>query len=162
MADIFADGNTRVSYVPTIANIAAPTTTELNAGTLLHDTITADGLVGFEAETAEVDTTALSSTFDTKLPGRASFSGTMLRLKKQNTNPAADTVFNLLATNVAGYIAIRRSLAATTAWASSQKLAIYPIQCGEVKFLTPEANTVERYEVPTMITATPQQRAVVA
>jgi hypothetical protein len=36
MADIIVDGQTRVAYVPTIANIAAPTTTELNAGTLLQ------------------------------------------------------------------------------------------------------------------------------
>jgi hypothetical protein len=83
----------------------------------------------------------------------------MLRLKKQS---GTDTVFNLFVTNLAGYIAVRRSIAATTAWASSQKLAIYPFQAGEVKFLTPEANTVERYEVPTMITSTPQQRATVA
>lgn len=159
MPDIFADGNTRVAYVPTIANIAAPTTTELNAGTLLHDVITADGLEGFEASTAEVDTTALSSTFDTKLPGRASFSNTMLRFKKQS---GTDTVFNLFVTNLAGYIVVRRSIAATTAWASSQKVAVYPFQAGEIKLLKPEANTVERYEVPTMITSAPNQRSAVA
>ena len=33
MADIIVDGQTKVYYVPTISNIAAPTTAELNAGT---------------------------------------------------------------------------------------------------------------------------------
>jgi len=61
VADIFADGNTRVAWVGAISNIASPTTTELNAGILLQSVITADGLMGFEATTAEVDTTSLAS-----------------------------------------------------------------------------------------------------
>ena len=39
MADIIVDGMTKVSYVPTIANIAAPTVAELNAGTALQSTL---------------------------------------------------------------------------------------------------------------------------
>ena len=58
MADIIVDGKTRVAYVPTIANIAAPTTTELNAGTLLQSTLIPAGLEGFENSTAEVDNTS--------------------------------------------------------------------------------------------------------
>ena len=83
MADIPVDGNTRVAWVPTIATKTAPTTTELNAGILLQSFITADGLAGFEPETADVDTTSLASTFNTVTNGRDTFSGTMLRLKKQ-------------------------------------------------------------------------------
>jgi hypothetical protein len=47
MADITADGKTRVYWVTTISNINAPTTTELNAGIALQATMTADGLNGF-------------------------------------------------------------------------------------------------------------------
>ena len=84
MPDITADGKTRVSWVPTIANINAPTVSELNAGILLQTTITADGLIGFKPDTADVDTSALDSLFNTVVNGRTSFSGTMLRLKKQS------------------------------------------------------------------------------
>jgi hypothetical protein len=67
---VFADGNTRVAFVGSISNIALPTTTELNAGILLHDTITDDGLMGFEATSADGPDTPLSGEFDTKYPGR--------------------------------------------------------------------------------------------
>ncbi|MEO3922714.1 hypothetical protein ABGB07_02345 [Micromonosporaceae bacterium B7E4] len=160
MADVFADGNTRVAFVPAISNIASATTTELNAGTLLQNYITADGLMGFEATTAEVDTTALASTFDTKTIGRDSFSGTGLRLKKQTYG--SDTPFSTLTRGTSGYIVIRRGIAETTAWASAQAIEVYPVTCGQTKYLAPEANSVQRYEVPTPITAAPNLRAVVA
>ena len=159
MADIYVDGFIRVAFVPTIANIAAPTTTELNAGTLLSSIVTADGLVGFEASTAEVDTTALDSTFDTKGIGRDSFEGTMLRLKKQD---GTDTVYNLLTRGTTGYIVIRRDVASATAWTAAQKVEVFPIVCGRERNLAPEANTVRRYEVPTMVTSAPNLRATVA
>lgn len=159
MADIPVDGNIRVSWVTTIANIAAPTVAELNAGTILTDKVTSDGLVGFEATTAEVDTTSLDSTFDTKTIGRDSFDGTMLRLKKQT---ATDTVFNLLTRGTAGYVVIRRDIASATAWTIGQAVEVHPAVCGRERNLAPEANTVRRYEVPTPITSAPNLRAVVA
>lgn len=146
--------------MPTIANNAAPTTTELNAGILLQSTLTADGLVGFEATTAEVDTTSLASTFNTKNIGRDDYSGTLLRLKKQTLG--ADTIRNTLTRGTAGYVVIRRGLAETTAWTSAQAVEVYPIICGRRKELTPTANSVLKYEVPTPITAAPSPDAVIA
>lgn len=160
MADIIVDGMTRVYYVPTIANNAAPTVAELNAGTNLTSTLTAAGLEGFEASPGEVDNTALSSTFDTRLPGVSSFSGTRLILKKQ---AAGDTVFTLLtAFNTAGYIVIRRNLAQATAWATSQAVQVYPINTGQYDYLAPERNTTSRYWVATPISAAPTYNAVTA
>lgn len=160
MADVFADGNTRVAFVPTISNIAAPTTTELNAGTLLQSYITSDGLMGFEATTAEVDTTSLASTFNTKTIGRDDFSGTGLRLKKQTYG--SDTPYTTLTRGTSGYIAIRRGVTESTAWTSTQAVEIYPVTCGQTKHLAPEANSVQKYEVPTPITSAPNLRAAVA
>lgn len=160
MADIFSDGMTRVAYVASISNQAAPTTTELNAGILLQSLITADGLVGFEATTADVDNSALDSTFDTVGIGRDSYSGTLLRLKKQTVG--ADTAYATLIRGAAGYIVIRRDVASTTAWASADAVEVYPIVCGRRKRLAPEKNTVTRYEVPTKITSAPSPDAVVA
>ncbi|HEX6873685.1 MAG TPA: hypothetical protein VF163_21510 [Micromonosporaceae bacterium] len=160
MADSLADGRTRVAYVPAIANIAAPTTTELNAGILLHDVITPDGLVGFEASTADVPTDALGSEYDTVDVGRDSFSGTMLRLKKQSSG---DTTYTTLgAKGVEGYIAIRRDMAKGTAWASSQALEVYPIKTGRRRNLPPEKNSVRKYEVPCKIWQEPNLDAAVA
>lgn len=160
MADVFADGNTRVAFVGAISNIAAPTTTELNLGTLLQSYITADGLMGFEATTAEVDTTSLASTFNTKSIGRDDFSATGLRLKKQTYG--SDTVFSLLVRATTGYIVIRRGVTETTAWTATQAVEVYPVVCGQRKMLAPEANSVQKYEVPTPITSAPSLTAVVA
>jgi hypothetical protein len=159
VADIPVDGKTRVAYVAAISNKAAPTVAELNAGILLQEKITADGLIGFEAETADVPTTSLASEFDTVTVGRDSFSGTMLRIKKQD---GTDTIFDTLQKGVRGYIVIRRYLAQTTAWAAAQKVNVYPIICGRERELQPEANTVARYEIPTKIEEEPVLRATVA
>jgi hypothetical protein len=159
MADITADGKTRVYWVSTIANIAAPTTTELNAGIALHSTMTADGLNGFRPDTADVDTSALDSTFNTTVNGRTSFDNTMIRLKKQS---GTDTIFTTLVRDTAGYLVIRRSITASTAWASAQAVEVYPALCGEVARVDPEPNTVERYEIPMKITSSPSLRAAVA
>lgn len=160
MADVYADGNVRVSYVAAISSQAAPTTTELNAGIQLQSTLTPDGLVGFEATTAEVDNSALNATFDTKTIGRDSYSGTMLRFKKQTVG--SDTIRTTLTRGTTGYIVIRRGIAETTAWASTQQIEVYPIICGRRKEITPTANSVMKYEVPVMITASPSPDATVA
>jgi hypothetical protein len=159
MADITADGKTRVYWVTTISNINAPTTTELNAGIALQSTLTADGLNGFQPETADVDTSSLDSTFSTMVNGRTSFSNTSLRLKKQS---GTDTIFTTLVRDTAGYVVIRRSVTATTAWASSQAVEVYPALCGEVARMDPEPNSVERYEIPIKVTSSPALRAAVA
>lgn len=161
MADIIVDGMTRVAFVPTIANIAAPTVAELNAGTLLQSTLIPAGLEGFESTTAEVDNTSLASTFDTKLPGRVGFSGTGLVLKKQD---GTDTVFNALTTpNTNGYIVIRDGVAQATAWTVADKVEVHPVRTATHSILgRGEANSLLRYRVPTPITSQPNLKALVA
>lgn len=160
MADIIIDGFVRVAFVPTIANIAAPTTAELNAGTLLHSTLIPGGLEGFEPDPGEVDNSAFDSTFDTKLPGISGFSGTRLIFKKQD---GTDTIFNLLKVfNTAGYVVVRRDLSAATAWAAAQKAEVYPIRTGAFSKVAPERNSVSKWWVATPISSAPNQDATVA
>jgi hypothetical protein len=159
VADSSSDGRTRVTYTANVANIGAPTTAELNAGTALEALITADGMAGFQPETADVDNSALNSTFSTVTTGRASFSGTGLKLKKQS---GTDTVYNLLTYGTAGYIVIRRDVSAGTAWAASQAVEVYPIVCGEVQNQDPAPNELHKYLVPLKITSQPNLRATTA
>lgn len=159
MPDIVVDGLTRVWYVPTIANINAPTTTELNAGITLAGVMTPDGLTGFEPTTADVDNSALNSTFDTKTIGRDSFSGTKLIFKKQS---GTDTTYNTLTRGTTGYIVVRRYIAESTNWASTQVVEVYPVIFGQTRNLAPTANTVTKWEVDTKITTSPAIRSAVA
>ncbi|TBL44239.1 hypothetical protein EYA84_02005 [Verrucosispora sp. SN26_14.1] len=159
MADIPGDGKTRADWVPAIANKNAPTTSELNAGIRVSQWATADGLAGFRPETADVPVTGLEDTFDTNTNGRRSFSGTMMRFKKQT---GSDVVYTTMTPDTEGFIVIRRSVAAATAYASGQDVQVYPVICGETAWLDPEANTVERFEVPLKMREQPALRAVVA
>jgi len=160
-----ADGRTRVTWTAAIAAQALPTVAELNAGLLLsgnppNSLITPDGLIGFEPTTGDVPTDALDSTFDTVDVGRISFSGTMLRLKKQTGTDTAYTTLGVL--GVAGFIVIRRDVTSTTAWASAQAISVYPVKSGEVRDLAPEKNSVRKYEVPLKIYIAPSIHAAVA
>lgn len=159
MPDSLADGRTRVAWVPSIANINAPTVAELNAGTLTHANMTPDGLVGFEADTADVDNSALDSTFDTKVAGRASYSGTMLRLKKQT---GTDLLYNFFVRDLTGFVVVRRDVAAATAWAAAQAVEVYPAVTGETRLLAPEGNSIRKYEVPIKVSAQPNLRSTTA
>lgn len=159
MADIPGDGKTRTDWVPAIANKNAPTVSEMNAGIRVSQWMTADGLAGFRPDTADVPVSGIEDTFDTNTNGRRSFSGTMLRFKKQT---GSDTVYTTMTPDTTGFIVIRRSLPAATAYASAQPVQVFPVICGETAWLDPEPNTVERFEIPLKMTAQPSLRATVA
>jgi hypothetical protein len=159
MSDFAVDGMTRVAWVPSIANLAAPTVAELNAGIILTFLITRDGLMGFEPTTAKVDNSSLGDVFDISTPGTDSFNDSGFRLKKQKPT---DIVYATLVKNTAGFTVIRRDIDRNTAWATGQAMETYPSTCGRRKRLSPEKDTTTRYEVPIMITSEPNLDAIAA
>lgn len=163
MADIIVDGRTRVSFVPSIANIAAPTVAELNAGTILTLMLVPTGLENFENTTALVDNTSMASTWDTSLPGRQSMSGTpSLLLKRQDAG--SDPVFTLLTTpNTNGFIVVRDELDQAAAWATAQRMEVYPVRTAAHSMVgRNETNSVLKYRVPTPVTGPPALKAISA
>lgn len=159
MPDIIGDGKERWDHVPAIANIAAPTTTELNAGIRLSQWMTKDGATGFAPETADAPTSNMESTFDTNVNGRRSFSNPRIRLKKQS---GTDTAYDTLLPDVTGFLVRRKSITATTAYASAQKVQVFPVMYGEASWLDQDDNMPERYDIPVKITSQPNLRAAVA
>lgn len=159
MADIPGDGKLRVDWVPAIANKNAPTTTELNAGIRVSQWMTADGFSGFKPATADVPTSGIEATFDTNVNGRRSFSNPMLRFKKQS---GSDTVYTTMLPDATGFIVVRRSMTAATAYASGQAVQVYPVMCEETAWVDPDPNTVERFEIGLKMTDQPALRAAVA
>lgn len=157
MSDLLDDGNTKVSFVTTIANIAAPTTTELNAGTSLETYITPSGLQ-IKASTASVDTSSLASTFTTQGVGRRSYT-VAVEFKRQTPT---DTAYNLLPYKTSGYLVVRRTTTATTSWASSQVVEVYPVTAGEPEMAPPAPNEVAKFTSNMMVTTDPNTRAVIA
>jgi hypothetical protein len=157
--DIIGDGKEAWWWVPTISNVNAPTTTEINAGIRVSQWMTKDGATGFAPDTADAPTSNIETTFDTNTNGRRTFSGPRLRFKKQS---GTDTVYATLTPDATGYLVRRKSLAATAAVASTQPVQVFPVICGETAWLDVEDNMPERFDVPVKITAEPKLRAAVA
>jgi hypothetical protein len=159
VAFIPVDGFTRVFWVSSISNIAAPTVAELNAGISLTATMTPDGLQNFQLDTADIPNATLASTFDSVDVGRVSSKNAALRLFKTT---ATDTIYNTLVKGTAGNVVVRRDIDQSTAFASSQAIEVYPSKCGETRRIDPAANEETMYEIPIKMTAQPNLRAVVA
>jgi hypothetical protein len=158
MSDLINDGMTKVVWASSIANINAPTTTELNAGQDFTPRITPDGLK-LDPTTADVDTSSLASTYDTKTVGRIGVDAE-LTFKRGTTTPE-DLPYATLKYGVSGYLVVRRGVAYATAWTAAQKCEVYPIVCGERANVAPAANEVMKFSSPMKVTSTPATDATV-
>ncbi|MFF7191768.1 hypothetical protein ACFZAR_43005 [Streptomyces sp. NPDC008222] len=159
MADLISDGNTKVAFVTSIANINAPTAAELIAGSDWTQRITPDGLKT-DPTTADVNTSSLASTFDTNQPGRRSY---VVELTfKRGTTPTEDQPYTTLSYGATGYIVVRRGVPFATAFATGDKVEVYPIAAGEPQNIAPAANEVNKFMSPMKVTSDPATRATVA
>lgn len=159
MADLLFDGMTKVSFVTSIANISAPTVAELDAGTSLESLITPDGLAITPA-TASVDNSSLASTFTTAKVGRRSWT-IALTCKVTDAAGGGDAKTTLVY-QAAGFLAVRRNLASTAAWAASQTVEVYPVEVGEPAYATPAPNEVQKFTSDLMVTDDADTNATVA
>jgi hypothetical protein len=145
LADILSDGTTRIAWVTSISNTAAPTTTELNAGVDLTPYITADGW-SVTTATAKVDVSALNSVDNLSIPGRRD-DDIEVTFKSQGDSAAPWTTF---ASRPGGYLVERVGVAYSTAWASGQKLRIFPVYAGDRQRVPAAANELVKFTVPFM------------
>lgn len=159
MARYANDGMIRVYYVPTIANIAAPTVAELNAGTRLDSIMTKDG-IKVPSNQNMVDDANLSDTFDAQVVG--SFGGPISMTLKRDGTPASDTAWNLITYGLTGYVAVRRGVASGTAWTIAQKAEVYPSMFHEPLPVDPASNEQGRFTATGAVTAQPNLKATVA
>lgn len=159
MSDLVSDGNVKVNWCTSIANIHAPTTAELAAGIALETYITPTGLAD-KATTAAVDTSSLASTFTTSGAGRRSYD-ISLEFKRQ-TPAANDIPYNTFTYKTSGYLVIRRTLANTVAYASTQGVEVYPVITGEPDLSPPAMNEVQKFTSNFFLTADADTNAVIA
>lgn len=159
MARYANDGMIRVSFVPTIANKAAPTTTELNAGTLLTNWITKDGLT-VPSNQNMVDNSSLDETFDAQNVG--SFGGPINMTMKRDGVAASDTAWNLITYGLLGFVVVRRGIASATAWTAGDKAEVYPVQFHEPLPVQTATNEQGRFTAQAAVTSQPNLKATVA
>jgi hypothetical protein len=168
MADIPstpADGNTKVLFVPTIADTSAPTTTELTGASAVDLSCYLTGS-GYKPSVSEqvVNDERLCTTQVFEQPGRSTES---LELEYiDNTNSPNSTTSNkavdTLPKGTTGFIVVRRGKAFDTAIASGDKVTVFPVTAMTQQELPPEANSVQKISQKLAVTGQVKRRVAVA
>lgn len=157
MADLYSDGMIAAWFVATVADITAPkAAAEIGAvGSLaLHTRLTPDGLKT-PAGTDNIDNSKMVSTFTTHSIGRRKFDG--LQIKYIRGDQTGDMLFDTtLVYRAAGFLIVRRSVAATVAAAAAQKVEVYPVACEEPIYSDPAPNTLQTVTVNFQMTGDPR------
>ena len=149
MADYGFDGMIKVSFVPTIVSVDAPTSAELTAGVPLEGRLTADGL-NIGSDTATIDTSKLNSTANSETIGRDSFTVSVTYVRGSDTE--ATDVQDALVRGAAGYLVVRRNKLSTLAFAAADEVEVYPVICKRPNPAAPAANALQTVEVGMSVT----------
>lgn len=167
MSVVIMDGRVKVYWLTACANIALPTTTELNAGTALDPFITPDGL-DISVTTGKVNVGNVGSTFTLERVGRRAPS-IALTCHHDATTGSTDSPWSLLVYRAVGFLAVRLGIDKTTAWTSGQggggangTLEMYPVECGEFSSAKPAPDSSWDFSVDLTVYLDPNKRAVVA
>ncbi len=143
MGKRLTDGNTKATFVPSIASLTAPTVGELTAAgiVVLENTVTDDGLkIDFDEGT--IAGNVLASTQDFESPGRSKAQIELTYYR--DSSPSADRMWSVMTRATAGFLVVRRGVAAATAYSDGQKVEVYEGTCGERKPLAPERESYEK------------------
>ena len=157
MARYVHEGNTKVTFVTTLADTAAPSSASLTAGTELTTLLTKDGLQTPDTQNM-VDSSTLADTFDAQVVGSWGGSITLTGFR----DDTSDDLWDLAVYGTNGYLVIRRGLAWDTAWAASQDVEVYPIEFHEPVMNQTGANEEARFTVACAVTGQPEKRATTA
>lgn len=160
MARYSIEGKGRLYTVPTIANISAPTTTELNAGTNLTSFTPRDGFIP-NLNQNFVDVSAINDSFDLTQIG--SEGGNFTLTFYRDDVAANDTAWNFfVAANQSGFLAWREAVASAIAWASTQKLMVWPYSAHKPIPAGTASNEGRKFTVGVAIPTAPDRNATVA
>lgn len=133
---------TRVVWVDTIADISAPTVSELELGTDVTCHLTKDGL-NPGGSTNGVDAAALCSRVDSQVAGSVSYDATLRFFRYSDS----DDAWEMASWGDAGYLVVRRGPRYDVAWAFGQPVEVYQAQFGEKIPASSAANTLQTFEV---------------
>lgn len=153
------EARTRLYWVPSIANIAAPTVAELNAGTDLSCFITKDGVTEPNSQNM-TPAAALCERFDAERVG--SFGGQLTLKMYRDDVDADDDAYNLIVYGTVGFVVIRWGPTHATAWAAAQKVRVFPAEMHEPVMNDSAANTMATFNATMAVTGQPNLKATVA
>lgn len=138
---------TRVHWVPGasgVADMAAPTVAEVNAGTDVTCFITKDGL-NPGGSTNKVDSAGLCKRVDSQSIGSVGYDFG-LKMFRDNAS-GGDDAWDLAVWGSEGYLVVRRGVPYATAFAAAQKVEVYKAQMGEPVPTSSAANANQAFDL---------------
>lgn len=160
MGDLVSDGMTKVSWVTSLTNPAAPAAPELNAGSDWTPRVTPDGLKT-DPTTADVDNSSLASKFTTADVGRTAYDCS-LTLKRGTLGTSDDQPYGTLLKGAIGFLCVRRGVPYATNYATGDQVEIYPVKAGERQNIAPAPNELNKFMSPLKLTSDAYTNAIVA
>ena len=141
-----ADASLRVWVVTTIANTAAPTVAEINAGTTIDATCYLTNGFSPDASVATIsdDRLCLAQILEDKGATTWSISELEYVFDVQTPASVSNTLYAGLPENASVYIVARYGMNVDTAAAAGQKVDVFPVKMGPPVKLPPERNTKGR------------------
>lgn len=150
MARFFRRGVSKVYFLPSMANKAAPSAGEISAGTDLTGAIADIG--GFTYTNSPIDTPDLGSTYTTTIPGEDTTDTPSLTFYDDNASTAIRTA---LAKGVTGYI-----LRAPYGSGTGKRAETWPVTSTGVNDTWSAGNDAAQFVTQFAVTAVPTMAAV--
>lgn len=139
------DENTRVALLTTApSDLAAPTVSELNAGTDITCDLTADGLK-LGTTNNSISSGGLCSGVDSTVPGRTTFSASLTGFKFEQTD--ATPLWDAVTKGDEAWLVIRYGVPHDTAWANGQEVEVYDFLWGEAATADTGNDTLATFNV---------------
>lgn len=157
MARVIPNQNTWIGFAVSVANLAAPTTVEINGAVNLTPFV-----VSLTASTTgnQLPTPAFDSLFETTIPGTVQGSFTMDMYR----DDALDTGWLTLPRGTAGFIIISRfgGTGGNAKPTSTNKVEVWPIRVTSRSMQAANSNQVQIFQVTAGVSITPNESATVA
>jgi hypothetical protein len=156
------DGMTKVLFVPGvsgIADISAPTLTELATGADWSAYVMKDGL-SEPSDQNNTDIAALAHTYNAQVPG--SFGGALELTAQRDNADGEDIVWDTVSYGVEGHIVIRSGIPVASAYAAGDPLRVYPGAWHEPVPVGTSGDTADQLTAMFPISSQPDLKAVAA
>lgn len=151
MAKFFRRGKTKLSFLPAVANKAAPTRPEITAGTPLSADVAE--VAGFSLNNSPIPVPDLDTVFTKTIPGEDTTEDSMLTFYDQDNSVVIRTA---LAKDTAGFIVYFPYGDVPT-----KRCEVWPVRSTGVNDEITAGNEAAKYNVKFAITDVPAQNAVV-
>lgn len=160
----FRRGKSGAIFVPTIADKAAPTVSEITAGTAIGRAVAT--ITGFETSLNRINQAVMAYSQELQVDGPQTFTdASMVLLEDDGTGSDADSVertaaYTALVEGASGYIVLVPKTAAAPT--STTKVEVWPVKIGARNRSWSLDTETARYSVQFAISGAPNKAAVVA